>query len=279
MGVTLVTGATGLLGRTVARLVDGEVHAFARDQLDVSDQAAVLEAVRAVHPTFVVHCAALTDVDECERDGARSWLVNAEGAGYVAAAAADVGAEIVAVSTDYVFDGEKGLYTESDETNPIQEYGRAKLAGEDRVREANPRHYIVRSAWIYGPGGKNFLSKVPELVRSGGPIKAISDQRGSPTFATDLAEAIIALDGNGAYGTYHVVNSGSCSSAEFTRHALEVLGADVPMEEVSRFDVPRLAPRPGDTSLIGEAWAKAGFAGLRPWEEAAEAFLHSTAAP
>jgi dTDP-4-dehydrorhamnose reductase len=279
MGVTLVTGATGLLGRTVARLVDGEVHAFARDQLDVSDQAAVLEAVRAVHPTFVVHCAALTDVDECERDGARSWLVNAEGAGYVAAAAADVGAEIVAVSTDYVFDGEKGLYTESDETNPIQEYGRAKLAGEDRVREANPRHYIVRSAWIYGPGGKNFLSKVPELVRSGGPIKAISDQRGSPTFATDLTEAIIALDGNGAYGTYHVVNSGSCSSAEFTRHALEVLGADVPMEEVSRFDVPRLAPRPGDTSLIGEAWAKAGFAGLRPWEEAAEAFLHSTAAP
>jgi dTDP-4-dehydrorhamnose reductase len=275
VGVVLVTGATGLLGRTITHLLGGKVHALALEQLDVSDRAAVLEAVRAVRPTFVVHCAALTDVDECERYGDRNWAVNAEGAGYVADAAEDVGAEIVALSTDYVFDGEKGLYSESDEPNPIQEYGRAKLAGEDRVREANPRHYIVRSAWIYGPGGKNFMSKVPELVRAGAPIKAISDQRGSPTFAIDLAEAILTLEGSGAYGTYHVVNAGTCSSAEFTRHTISVLGAQVPLEEVSRFDVPRLAPRPGDTSLVGEAWAKAGFAGLRPWQEACEAFIRT----
>lgn len=278
MGVALVTGGAGLLGRSVARvLVDlgHEVHAFGHEQLDVGDPVAVQEVMRAVHPTFVVHAAALTDVDACEHDGERAWLVNAEGPGYVAAAAAELGAEIVAVSTDYVFDGEKGSYTETDDTNPIQEYGRAKLAGEERVREANPRHYIVRSAWIYGESGKNFLSKIPEIVRHGEPIKAITDQRSSPTFAPDLAEAIITLQPSGAYGTYHVVNAGSCSSFEFTTNALRILGSDLPVDAVSRFDIPRPAPRPEDTSLVGDAWHKAGFRSLRPWPQAAEAFLHS----
>ncbi len=274
MAVVLITGAAGLLGRTYGRLVADihEVHALAHGRLDVSDQAAVVELMQAIRPSLVVHCAALTDVDACERDAERAFGVNAEGAGYVAAAAADVGAEIVAVSTDYVFDGEKGSYTESDPTNPIQEYGRAKLAGELRVREANPRHYIVRSAWIYGTGGKNFLSRLPELAHSEEPVKAIADQRSSPTYAVDLAEAIEGLSGTQRYGTYHVTNDGSCSYAEFTAHAFEVLGTGR-VEAVSHVDVPRPAPRPADTSLKGEAWSAAGFSALRPWRQAAESFL------
>lgn len=275
MGVVLVTGAGGLLGRIVARQAakTDVVHAFAREQLDVSDSAAVLEVMHSIRPTLVVHCAALTNVDECESDADRAWQVNAEGPGYVAAAAAEVGAEIVAVSTDYVFDGESGPYVESDDSNPIQEYGRTKAAGEERVREANPRHYIVRSAWIYGAGGKSFLSRVPELIGKGEPIRAISDQRGSPTFAEDLSEAIITVAGTDRYGTYHVVNEGSCTSAEFTRHAVEYTSAQIDVEDVSRLDLLRLAPRPAHTALVGRRWVAAGFAPLRPWRRAAEAFL------
>ncbi|MGH2759525.1 MAG: SDR family oxidoreductase, partial [Actinomycetota bacterium] len=154
------------------------------------------------------------------------------------------------------------------------EYGRAKLAGEDRVREANPRHYIVRSAWIYGPGGKNFLSHLPELARRGEPVKAIADQRSSPTSAVDLAHAIASLEGSCRYGTYHVVNEGSCSYAEFATFVFEAL-AGASVEPVSHVEVPRLAPRPADTSMVGEAWSAAGFPRLRPWRRAAEAFLGS----
>ncbi len=279
MDVVFVTGASGLLGRTVSHALSEagqKVHAFGHEQLDVTNHDGVLEAMQAVRPSFVVHCAAMTDVDACEREPDGAWAVNAEGPGYVAAAAAEVGAEIVAVSTDYVFDGEKGSYVEKDPPNPIQEYGRAKLAGEERVREANPRHYVVRSAWIYGPGGKNFVSHLPELARRGEGIKAIDDQRSSPTFVTDLADAILRLRGSDRYGTYHVVNEGSCSYAEMASFVFDAMGGAT-VEPVSHVEIPRPAPRPADTSMVGEAWAAAGFPRLRPWREAAEAFLSAIA--
>lgn len=275
MGVTVVTGAGGLLGRTVAELLQGsdEVHAFTHAQLDVSDDAAVDAAFRAARPDLVVHCAAMTNVDACEREPDKAWAVNADGPRFVAAAAAEVGAEIVAVSTDYVFDGEKGSYVETDEPNPVQVYGRAKLAGEGRVREANPRHYVVRSAWIFGPSGHNFLSQLPRLVRESDEVKVLGDQWSSPTYAPDLARAIADVSGTGRYGTYHVTNAGGCSHAEFFRHALEVLGSHVPVTELTTSDIPRPARRPRNSTLVGEAWTAAGFAPLRPWRDAATAFL------
>lgn len=280
MGLILVTGAGGLLGREVARVFAAhgrEVRALPRAELDVSDREAVIAAVGAARPDLIVHCAALTNVDECEEQADRAFAVNAVGAGNVAQAAAGVDAEVVAVSTDYVFDGTKGSpYTESDGPNPIQTYGATKLAGEELVRSACPRHHIVRSAWIYGHGGRNFLSKLPELARSGGPIRAVTDQRGSPTYAPDLAEAILLLAGTGAFGTYHVVNEGACTFAEFCGHALGSLGATVEIDQVRRADLGRPAPRPADTSLEGKAWARAGFAALRPWRNAAEAFCESS---
>jgi dTDP-4-dehydrorhamnose reductase len=278
VGRTLVTGAGGLLGSTLVAALSGEdVHAFAHAELDVADRDAVERVLGSLRPDLVVHCAAWTNVDGCESDPARAVAVNADGPGYVAAAAASIGAQIVAVSTDYVFDGEKGSYVETDATNPLQVYGRAKLDGEQRVRDASAQHYIVRSAWIYGPKGHNFISQVPALASRGGVVQAVDDQRSSPTYAPDLAAAILRLAGSGRHGTYHVTNAGSCSYAEFFRHGFEVLGAPGSVEGIPGAEVPRPAARPRDSSLVDEAWDAAGFEPLRPWRDAARAFLSAVA--
>jgi dTDP-4-dehydrorhamnose reductase len=274
----LVTGAGGLLGRELAGVLAGggwKVHGFTHQELDVADAAAVVNAAESLRPRVVVNCAAITNVDACETDPDGAWAVNAEGAGHVARAALQVGAGVVHVSTDYVFDGTRSAYTESDEPNPLQVYGRAKLAGEDLVRRANARHYIVRSAWIYGIGGKNFLSHVLDIAARGEEIRAISDQRSSPTFVVDLAAAIAVLAGSGRHGTYHVTNEGGCSYAEFCRYVVEFVGSPVAVTGVVGAELDRRARRPADSSLVGEAWAGAGFEALPSWQQAAAAFCEA----
>ena len=268
----LVTGAGGVLGRTLVSLLGPRAAGLTHAELDVADASAVRDAISAAAPRIVVHCAAMTNVDACESDPDACWAINAEGAGHVARAASEAGARVVHVSTDYVFDGERGSYTELDETNPLQVYGRAKLAAEDLVRSGNPMHYIVRSAWIYGPGGRNFISRIPALVDKGEPLRAVADQRSSPTYAYDLAAAIDRLSGTDHFGTFHVVNAGSCSYAEFAQHIAGLAGGTVPVTGVPSSDVPRPAPRPRDTSMLGVAWLEQGFAPLRPWREAAAQF-------
>jgi dTDP-4-dehydrorhamnose reductase len=273
----VVTGAGGLLGGAVVEAfakAGATVHGLSRADLDITDAGAVEKVFAQLEPTLVVHPAAMTNVDACELEPDKAWAVNAEGSHNVAHAAALVGAEIVAISTDYVFDGTKGSYTESDETNPIQVYGSSKLGGEHSVREANERHYIVRSAWIYGLGGKNFLSKLPGMVGAES-INAVIDQNGSPTFASDLAEALITLVGTKSYGLYHVVNSDTCSFADFCRFALEILGSQARIDEVHVADLGRPAPRPLETSLVAAAGARAGLEPLRSWRDAARSFLGS----
>lgn len=272
----LVTGAGGLLGGQVAWTfvqAGADVYAFSHTQLDITHARTVHDFVRNTRPALIVHAAAMTNVDACEQEPELAFAVNAEGSRNVASAAADVGAAIVAISTDYVFDGERAPYVEDDPTNPIQVYGRSKLAGERAVQEAADRHYLVRSAWIYGPGGKNFLSKLPELAKTQRSITAVTDQRGSPTYAPDLASAIVAVASSGKHGSYHVVNEGACSFAEFCEFGAGILGGDLEVEHVTLADLDRPAPRPHDTSLVGAAWARAGFAPLRHWREAAKAFL------
>jgi dTDP-4-dehydrorhamnose reductase len=271
-----VTGAGGLLGSQVAwtfaqRGVD--VIASTHAQLDITDAEKVRETIIKVDPGVVVNCAAMTNVDACETEPDRAFAINAAGAENVAAAAREAGAATVHVSTDYVFDGEKGNYVEDDPTAPIQVYGRSKLEGEERVRAATPWHFVVRSAWIYGAGGKNLLSKLPEYVASGTKFTPVTDQYGSPTYAPDLAEGIAALVETLDYGTYHIVNQGRCSFAEFCDAALEILGADVQLGYVTLAELGRPAPRPRDTSMLTPRWLDAGFEPLRPWRAAAEAFL------
>jgi dTDP-4-dehydrorhamnose reductase len=267
----VVTGAGGLLGASVAKRFD-DVVAFDHASLDITDADAVHAAIERAQPAVVVHCAAMTNVDACEEHPDEAFRVNSDGSHNVASAASHVGASIVAVSTDYVFDGAQGPYAEDAETDPIQVYGESKLAGEHAVREATERHFIVRSAWIYGPAGKNFISRIPALVEQD-EINAVKDQIGSPTYAPDLADAIVALAASDRYGTYHVVNEGFCTFAELIAFGLGFLGAKTKVNEVEVASLGRPAPRPLDTRLVGAAWQRAGFAPLRPWREAAESFL------
>ncbi len=274
----LVTGAGGLLGGLVARHyseIGVDVSAFGHAELDITDAAQVVSFAEDVCPDVIVHCAAMTNVDACEERPDDAARVNAQGSGNVAAAAERVGARVVALSTDYVFDGTSAPYAEDAPTNPIQVYGRSKLDGELAVRGATDRHFIVRSAWIYGPGGKNMLSRLPEFAASLDSIKAVIDQIGSPTYAPDLADAIARLVSTDAYGTYHVVNDGTCTFAEFCETAVELMGTDLGVEHVLVDDLERPAPRPKDTRLLPEAWLAAGFPLLRGWREAAGEFLRA----
>lgn len=275
-----VTGAGGLLGGQVAwtfaqRGVN--VIAATRKHLDVTDLDHVRTSVIQADPGVVIHCAAMTDVDACEDDPERAFAINATGAENVAVAAREAGAAIVHLSSDYVFDGTKGAYAEDDPTDPIQVYGRSKLEGEERVRAATPWHFIVRSAWIYGHGGKNFISKhLPRLLASGEPINAVDDQCGSPTYAPDLAEALTHLVATLAYGVYHVVNEGTCSFADVAEAALQLVGGTNELKRVPVASLGRPAPRPHDTSLVAARWREQGFEPLRHWREAVADFLRNS---
>ena len=272
-----VTGAGGLLGGQVAWTFaqrGANVIAATHKHLDITDLDKVRTSVIQADPGVVINGAGMTDVDACESDPDRAFAINALGAENLAVAAREAGAAIVHVSSDYVFDGTKGMYIEDDQTNPIQVYGRSKLEGEERVRAATPWHFIVRSAWIYGDGGKNFISKhLPRLLDSGEPINAVDDQCGSPTYAPDLADAITKLVETLDYGTYHVVNEGTCSFADVAEAALEIVGATNEVKRVPVASFGRPAPRPHDTSLVAARWRDAGFEPLRHWREAVESFL------
>jgi len=274
-GPVLVTGAGGLLGGEVVRALQAsgaEVAAYAHAVLDIGDRDAVGDVVRSMRPRAVVNAAALTHVDRCESDLDGCRAANALGPGYLAEAAEEVGAEVVHVSTDYVFDGTKGSpYVETDTPSPLQTYGRCKLDGEHAVRDATARSYVLRTALVFGPGGRNFLSRLPELLQTGQPVSLVTDQVGSPTYAPDLAAAIVGLLGSHSYGLYHVSNAGGCTMVEFCALIAEVLGVDPNITELTRDDLNRPARRPADTRLDGPAWRAAGFASLRGWREAATA--------
>lgn len=274
----LITGAGGLLGGCVAdtyRARGVEVVAADHARLDITDREQVLSFVASSDPGVIVHCAAMTNVDLCEERPDDAFAVNAQGSRNVAQAAAKAGAALVIVSTDYVFSGSAAPYAEDAATDPIQVYGRSKLEGEIAATEECERSFIVRSAWIYGHGGKNFLSKLPELAEKNDSITAVTDQRGNPTFAPDLAEAIADLVAGAEPGIYHVVNDGSCTFAGFCERAVEILGSDLRIEGVSIDDLGRPAPRPKNTMLSYGKWLAAGFPALRPWQDAAHAFLTS----
>jgi dTDP-4-dehydrorhamnose reductase len=278
-----VTGAGGLVGGQVAwTFAERGVNVIAATHahLDITDAYKVRTSIIQADPSIVINGAGMTDVDACESDPDRAFAINALGAENLAVAAREAGSAIVQFSSDYVFDGTKGMYVEDDQTNPIQIYGRSQLEGEERVRAATPWHFIVRSAWIYGAGGKNFISKhLPRLLASGEPINAVDDQCGSPTYAPDLADAITKLVETLDYGTYHVVNEGTCSFAEFAEAAVELVGAKNEIKRMPVADLGRPAPRPLQTSLVAKHWLDHGFEPLRHWREAAEAFLRADSQP
>jgi dTDP-4-dehydrorhamnose reductase len=256
-----------MLGHDVMAAADDAVG-LTRAELDVTDPVAVDRALLELKPDAVVNCAAYTDVDGAESDEATATRVNGDGAGNVAVAAAAVGAFVVQPSTDYVFDGEKTEpYIETDPTAPRTAYGRSKLAGEWTVAEGNPRHVIVRTAWLFGLHGKNF---VDTMLRLDGPVKVVDDQVGCPTYTAHLAEALVDLASGRHTGIVHVAGAGECSWYEFAREIFLRAERDVDVEPCSTDEFPRPAPRPR-YSVLRSMHPEAPV--LPDWHDGLEAYL------
>ena len=215
----LVTGATGMLGQDVvaiARSQRHEVIALDHEHLDVTDAAAVERRIERSRPHAVINCAGWTDVDGAEENEAEATAVNGEGAANLAAATARVDARLVYPSTDYVFDGSKRQpYVESDQPAPLNAYGRSKAAGEKATADRNRRSYVVRTAWLFGPGGSNFVETMLRLGSDGGHVVVVHDQVGSPTYTGHLAAGLVRIIDGPAYGIHHMAGSGQCSWFEF----------------------------------------------------------------
>jgi dTDP-4-dehydrorhamnose reductase len=270
----LVCGANGMLGTDVVRaagLAGHEVVAAGHAELDVCDAEAVRERIAQERPGAVVNCAAWTDVDGAEADPEGALAVNRDGARNVAAAAAAVGAPVLYVSTDYVFDGTKeGAYVESDPVAPLSAYGKSKLAGEEATAAVNARHWIVRTSWLFGTAGRNFVETMLRLCAERGEVTVVDDQVGCPTYTPHLADAIVRLVEGEAWGVHHVSGSGSCSWFEFAREIFRQAGADCRVTPCTTEETGRPAPRPRNSVLASE---RADTPVLPDWREGLHAYL------
>jgi dTDP-4-dehydrorhamnose reductase len=283
----LVTGAGGQLGRDlVDAFADHDVTGLSRAELDVTDEAAVALAVAGLRPDLVINAAADTDVDGCESDPLRAHRANALGPWWLARACAREGATLVTFSTDYVFGGVAPAgpggvprgFVEGDTVAPLSVYGRTKAAGEQLVREALPAHHIVRTAWVSGARGRNFVRTMLRLADAGGPVRVVDDQVGSPTFTRDLAAAVRDLAVSGRYGTVHLVNEGSCSWFELAAAVFSLAGRDVDLAPQPSSAIDRPAPRPA-WSVLDTTHARAiGIGPLPAWQDGLERLLGELAA-
>lgn len=275
----LITGANGMVAKAAieyCRAIGDEVVAATRQELDISDKAAVSDFFDAEKPSAILNCAAYTDVDGAESNRDVCYKANADGVENLALAAKKSGAAFVTISTDYVFDGAKtDFYTQRDTPNPRGIYAESKFAGENRARGVYARSIIVRSGWIYGTGGTNFLSVMHRLLADGKKIKAIDDAFGTPTYAVDLARRLRELAELDLPAVYHVTNTGAGASyADFARTVAQIQGFDDGLiENVSGKDLQRPAPRPVSSKLACLFSEKFGLAPLRNWNEALTEFL------
>ncbi|HEY5050077.1 MAG TPA: dTDP-4-dehydrorhamnose reductase [Acidothermaceae bacterium] len=268
----LVVGAGGQLGTDLMRVLDGQyVIGLTRHELDITDVDAVARAVAAVVPSVIVNAAAYTAVDVAETDEATAFTANVTAPAALAAAAAIAGAKLVHVSTDYVFAGDATApYDEAAATGPKSAYGRTKLAGEQAVFASLPDAYVVRTAWVYGASGANFVKTMARLERERETVSVVDDQRGSPTWSHDLARGLVALGSSGAGGgIYHCTNTGETTWFGFTRAIFEELGADPErVLPTTTAAFPRPAPRPAYSVLGNRRWIEAGLEPLPHWRAA-----------
>jgi dTDP-4-dehydrorhamnose reductase len=249
-----------------------EVHRMTADITSHDDVAKELASIR---PAWVFHLAAFTRVDDCESKPDLAHHVNADGAGNVAGAAHDVGASLLYISTDYVFDGKaEQPYREEDSTGPLSVYGRSKLEGEHQVRRANPRHLIVRTSWLYGHHGRCFPKAILDRVKAGAPLRVVNDQRGAPTWTIDLARGLLALVGRGAVGeTFHCSAGGACTWFDFAEHIVGRSGREAQIEAIGSAAFGAPAPRPAYSVLSNDKFEQATGNRLRDWKPPADEFL------
>ena len=275
----LITGANGQLGKELVELFTEkgfEVYGLGRDKMDITNQAQVQEVINTLKPNIVLHSAAHTQVDLAESEPEQAFSINAYGTRNVAVAAEAVGAKLVYVSTDYVFDGTTDEpYTEFSPTSPLGIYGKSKLAGEQFVRDLHSKFFIVRTSWVYGKHGTNFVKTMLKLGEEKKELSVVSDQIGCPTYTLDLAHVILDLVDTQKYGVYHVSNSGSCSWYEFAKEIFKISKMEVQVKPCTTEDFIRPAKRP-KYSVLGNLSVKLNnFKEPRSWKSGLKEFLEN----
>ncbi|MBS3757257.1 MAG: dTDP-4-dehydrorhamnose reductase [Desulfobacterales bacterium] len=276
----LITGARGQLGQDCAAVLGGRhrVTAVDVDELDIVFAKAVDAAVQSLSPEIIVNCAAFTNVDACESQKDSAWRVNADGPANLAAAAAKTGARLIHISTDYVFDGQKPVpeaYTESDAPHPLSVYGKSKLEGEQRIMEKIDNHVILRTAWLYGLKGKNFIRTILGRVLNEpqNRLKIVNDQYGSPTWSRRLAMQIDRLLTTSACGIYHASSEGYCTWYELATALLKALDLSGRLSPCTTQEYPTPAPRPGNSILENNRLKTANLNVMNNWQADLQEFL------
>jgi dTDP-4-dehydrorhamnose reductase len=269
-----ITGNRGQFGLALkSALKDHTLSGGDLPDWDMTDLAQVEQALVDFHPDVVVHCAALTNVDHCARHPDEAVRVNGVGTYNIAVTCREIGAALVAISTNEVFDGRSDRpYQEYDQRNPINPYGYSKFVAEQVVERYAPHYMIVRTAWLYAPGGVNFIHKILDRARSGQPLKVVTDEIGSPTYAVDLAGAVAKLIEVGRPGIYHMVNAGECSRYDFAAEILRQSGIDVEIEPITSDAFDRPSTPPAYAPLQNVFGAALGVS-MRSWQAALAAYL------
>lgn len=275
----LITGANGQLGTELCYLLDDmglKYEATTLDNLDITNQKQVFETLRRVQPSHIIHCAAYTAVDKAEDEGRElNYKVNVDGTRYLATAAKELGIPLVYISTDYVFDGNlaDGEYLVDSPTNPMNEYGKAKLQGEEVVRDLLSNYYIIRTSWVFGKYGHNFVYTMRRLAKERPQLTIVNDQYGRPTWTRTLAEFVVfLLQNQSPYGIYHLSNDDACTWYEFAREILK--DTDVEVLPVTSDEFPQKAYRPKHSVMSLQKAKRLGFT-IPTWRDALQQFLSS----
>jgi len=265
-----------MLGTDVVAALGKDHKVIAKDieDFDIRDLSATARAIEKASPEAVIHLAAFADVEACEDRREFAYQCNAEGTLHVALGAKAIGARVIYISTDYVFDGTKREpYLEGDEANPINAYGLSKLMGERNLAETTGNHLVVRTSWLFGPNGRNFIDTMVARARSGAQLRVVNDQRGCPTYTGHLAGGIKAALERGLKGILHMTNSGDTTWYDLARHALALAGIKSDIEPVPASAYPTKARRPAYSVLGSAVMAESGIAALPAWSEGVRCHL------
>jgi len=281
----LVTGSEGMLGKALMHSLAG--HGISAEGVDIKSRAnavdiidsnAIEQMITKIEPETVIHAAGYTDVDGCELDPDKAYLVNAEGTRNVAQCCEKIGVFLIYISTDFVFDGDKiRPYTEEDMPGPVNIYGKSKLKGEDSIKDVMDNYLIIRTSWLFGSGGKNFVDTIITKSEEGKRLDVVGDQIGSPTYTVDLAEAIVSLQSlvfSLQFKMLNITNSGSCSWYDFAKEILRVKGMEkAPLERISSEELSRPAKRPRMSVLDNSRFKELKGSLLPDWQDALKRYI------
>lgn len=277
----LITGGGGMLAYALESAISpiGDVVGLTRKQLDITNKDAVNQTVKSIKPDIIINTAAWTNADECEKQQDTAMLINGTAVSYLAQAAHDIGAKLIHISTDYIFDGSKGsAYTEDDRPNPLSIYGQSKLIGEQELKRCTDNYVIIRTQWMFGEHGSNFVDTILRIAKEKDEIKVVDDQYGCPTYTKDVANIIRLLIGKKDINaeTVHFSNEGVVSRFEFAREIIRLAGLQMRLVPVTTAELQRPARRPYNSALDKTKIKKLLHGDIRPWQEALNEYMKNS---